>query len=126
MWIEVFSAERQERKTNYTHGVIITESQLEGITLPYNTPDYKNDPVLWLDFTSTNQPDANGNPIPDKFRVNPTTKNLDKDVFDPTYWQSKQINAVIMPWFPFFSNCDGFDSHIIFYDALEYANNCTL
>jgi hypothetical protein len=47
-----------------THGVIITEQQFEGITLPYNTPDYGNDPSLWLDFVSTNQPDKNGNEIP--------------------------------------------------------------
>jgi hypothetical protein len=31
-----------------------------------------------------------------------------------------------MPWLPFFSNCDGFDSHIIIFDALEYSKNCTL
>jgi hypothetical protein len=31
-----------------------------------------------------------------------------------------------MPWLPFFSNCDGFDSRIIIYDAFEYAKNCTL
>lgn len=111
---------------NNTHGVIITEAQLEGYTLPYNTPDFNNDPKLWLDFVSTNQPDENGNETPEQFRVNPTVKLLDKDPFDPTYWQSKQINAVVMPWLPFFSNCDGFDSHIIIYDAFEYARNCTL
>ena len=82
--------------------------QLEGITMPYNSPDYGEDPNLWLDFTST----AEG--------VNPGTKALDKDAFDSTYWQSKQINAVIMPWIPFFSNCDGHDSHIVPFDAFEY------
>lgn len=32
-----------------------------------------------------------------------------------------------MPWLPFFSNCDGYDSHIILFDALEYSSaNCSL
>jgi len=53
-------------------------------------------------------------------KVNPTTKNLDKDAFDVTFWKSKLINAVIMPWIPFFSNCDGFDSRIVLYDLLEH------
>lgn len=54
MWIELYNAERQTRGTNMTHGVIITESQMDGVTLPYNTPDFGNDPKLWLDFVSTN------------------------------------------------------------------------
>ena len=31
-----------------------------------------------------------------------------------------------MPWLPYFSNCDGFDSHIIFYDLFEYSKDCNL
>lgn len=42
--------------------------------MPYNGVDYGNDPALWLDFIDL------GN------KTNPTTKNLDKDVFDTTYW----------------------------------------
>ena len=42
--------------------------------MPYNSPDYGEDPKLWLDFVSSAD------------TVNPTTKNLDKDVFDSTYW----------------------------------------
>lgn len=37
-----------------------------------------------------------------------------------TFWKSKLINAVIMPWIPFLSNCDGFDTHIVLYDLLEH------
>ena len=29
-----------------------------------------------------------------------------------------------MPWLPYFTNCDGHDSHIIFYDLFEYADDC--
>jgi hypothetical protein len=84
---------------------------MEGITMPYNCVDWGNDPSLWLDFVSL------GN------ITNPTTKRLDKDAFDNTYWQSKQINAVVMPWIPFFSNCDGSDTHIIPFDIFEYTIN---
>ena len=45
--------------------------------MPYNSPDYGEDPKLWLDFVS----DQTDHP-----EVNPTTKNLDKDVFDRTFW----------------------------------------
>ena len=78
--------------------------------MPYNTPDYGNDPDLWVDFVATGP------------NINPTTKNLDKDAFDMTYWQSKQISTVVMPWLPYFTNCNGHDSHIIFYDIFEYTN----
>ena len=79
--------------TNYTYGFLISETILEGITLPYNTPDVFEEPNLYLDMTAYSD------------EINPTSKNLEKDVFDNTFWQSKQINAVIMPWLPYFSNC---------------------
>lgn len=50
---------------------------MDGTTMPYNSIDYGNDPKLWLDFISQ----APG--------VNVTSRNLDKDVFDSTYWESK-------------------------------------
>ena len=74
VWIEVMQAERQTRGTDFTHAVIIGEVLLEGFTMPYNSPDWGNDPNLWIDFVS----DGPG--------INPTTKNLEKDAFDVTYW----------------------------------------
>jgi len=56
--------------------------------------------------------------------INPVRKNLDKDVFDSTFWDSKQINAVIMPWLPYFSNCEGYDTRMVLYDLLEYNDQC--
>lgn len=58
--------------------------------------------------------------------VNPTTKGYDADPFDATYWQSKQVNAVIMPWVPYFSNCEGYDAHMVLYDVFERGGRCTL
>ena len=140
VWIEVYRAERQTRFTDRTHAAVIGEVLLEGKTMPYNSPDYGNDPRLWLDFVATDE-DCSlgpageagtvvfGTPPEDAASacyVNPTTKNLDKDAFDSTYWQSKQISAVVMPWVPFFSNCNGFDSRIVFYDLFEYSGQCEL
>jgi hypothetical protein len=85
---------------------------MEGITMPYNTPDIGDEPYLYLDMTAYGE------------GVNPVRKALDKDIFDNTFWQSKQINAVIMPWVPYFSNCNGQDSRIILFDALEYRPEC--
>lgn len=50
---------------------------MDGTTMPYNSVDYGNDPNLWLDFVSL----APG--------VNTTSRNLNKDVYDSTYWESK-------------------------------------
>jgi len=47
-------------------------------------------------------------------------------VYDTNFWESKQISAVVMPWIPFFSNCDGYDSRIVAYDAFEYHPDCQL
>jgi hypothetical protein len=80
--------------TNHTFGFLVAEVQLDSITMPYNTPDVGAEPDFYIDFTAVGAD------------VNPKRKPLDKDVFDSTFWQSKQINAVIMPWVPFFSNCD--------------------
>lgn len=101
-------SERQTRNTNRTHAAIIGEVLLEGVTIPYNSPDYGADPSLWIDFVSLSD------------GINPTTRNLEKDTFDATYWQSRKVSAVVMPWFPYFTNCNGHDSHIIFYDLVEY------
>jgi Iap family predicted aminopeptidase len=40
IWVDVYNAERQTRGTNHTHGVIVTETQSDGMTLPYNLPDW--------------------------------------------------------------------------------------
>ena len=35
------------------------------------------------------------------------------------FWNVERVKTVAMPWLPFFSNCDGFDSHVIVWDLLE-------
>ena len=42
--------------------------------MPYNTPDVGEEPDLYLDFTAFGE------------GVNPIKKNLDKDVYDNTFW----------------------------------------
>jgi len=97
-----------------SHATVLSESKLEGITMPYNTPDFGDEPNLWLDFTSR------------EGKVNPGGRNYNKDVYDQTFWQSKQINAVVAPWIPFFTNCNGYDNHLIVYDLFEYDPGCDL
>merc|ERR1719181_553105 len=35
------------------------------------------------------------------------------------FWNAEGVTTVAMPWIPFFSNCDLFDSHIILWDLFE-------
>jgi hypothetical protein len=87
---------------------------MEGLTLPYNIPDLGREPLFYIDMTSVAE------------NVNPTTKGLNADPYDATYWQSKQVNAVIMPWVPYFSNCEGYDVHMVLYDVFERGGRCSL
>lgn len=74
MSIFFYNANRQLIGTNYTYGFLISESILEGITIPYNTPNVFDEPELYLDMTAYGD------------NINPTTKYLDKDVYDNTFW----------------------------------------
>eukprot|EP00928_Gymnodinium_smaydae_P052443 TRINITY_DN3633_c0_g1_i1.p1 TRINITY_DN3633_c0_g1~~TRINITY_DN3633_c0_g1_i1.p1 ORF type:complete len:5302 (-),score=561.54 TRINITY_DN3633_c0_g1_i1:86-14599(-) len=44
---------------------------------------------------------------------------LDKLTPGRSFWIEQNLPVVAMPWLPFFSNCDGFDSHIILWDLFE-------
>eukprot|EP00933_Yihiella_yeosuensis_P060769 TRINITY_DN63553_c0_g1_i1.p1 TRINITY_DN63553_c0_g1~~TRINITY_DN63553_c0_g1_i1.p1 ORF type:complete len:1498 (-),score=364.61 TRINITY_DN63553_c0_g1_i1:92-4261(-) len=35
------------------------------------------------------------------------------------YWSASGVDTVAFPWLPFFSNCEGFDSHIVIWDLFE-------
>jgi len=112
--IEFYRARRQRMGTARTFGILIAQRQMSGVTMPYNAPDVGNEPLFYIDMTST----AEG--------VNPQPKGYDKDVFDATFWQSKQVQAVIMPWVPFFSNCEGYDTRMVLYDVFERGGRCEL
>lgn len=77
VWIELKRAERQAPLPDRTYAAVIGEVLLEGKTMPYNAVDYGVEANLWLDFVSQGD------------EIVPTTKGLDKDAFDPTFWQSK-------------------------------------
>jgi hypothetical protein len=48
----MMQAQRQLRRTNYTYGVVMSEYQMYGVTLPYNAINYNADPNLWFDFVA--------------------------------------------------------------------------
>jgi hypothetical protein len=72
--IEFFQGTRQLIGANYTYGILIGETQMDGMTIPYNAPDLGNEPLFYIDMTST----AEG--------INKGTKGLAKDAFDSTFW----------------------------------------
>ena len=112
--IVYYNANRQLLYTNKTFAAVVSTTTSLGVTLPYNMPNWGEEPEFYLDMTSRGDD------------INPVRKKIDKDVFDSTYWDAKLITANIMPWVPFFSNCEGYDSRIVFYDILEYNNKCKL
>ena len=52
------------------------------------------------------------------------------NVHEETWWDSDttdaKFSAIALPYLPFFSNCDGFDSHLSLSRLLEEHPNCTL
>lgn len=108
----LYYSKRANVETGTTFGFLISETFLSGITIPYNAPDVANDQTFFLDMTA-------------KIGL-PAQRGYDKDVYDSTYWQSRQITSAIMSWVPFFSNCEGFDSKLLFYDVMERNSRCQL
>ena len=56
--IYFLNANRQLMYTNDTFGIIINDVLLSSITMPYNAPDYGNEPSFYIDMTATG-PDIN-------------------------------------------------------------------
>jgi hypothetical protein len=114
--IVYYHANRQLWGKNLTWAAVVTEtlSSKAGITLPYNMPAWGAEPKFYLDMTASGE------------KINPVSKGLTTDVFDSTYWGAQLITANVMPWLPFFSNCKGYDSRIVFYDLFEYNDKCIL
>jgi hypothetical protein len=110
--VYLYYSKRSYNQRGLTFGFLISETFLNGITIPYNSPDVENDPSFFLDMTA-------------KVGLLPN-RGYDKDAFDSTYWQSRQITSAIMSWVPFFSNWEGYDNRILFYDLVEHSEECTL
>lgn len=77
--IYFYNANRQLMGSNVTFAALVSVQTSQGITLPYNMPDWNNEPLFYLDMT------AKGH------GVTTVRKKIDKDVFDSTYWDAKQI-----------------------------------
>lgn len=88
--IYMYHVSRAHVGSTNTFGFLISETFLDGITIPYNAPDVEADESFFLDMTA-------------KVGLLPS-RNYDKDVYDSTYWQSREITSAIMSWVPFFSN----------------------
>ena len=69
MTIYFYNANREQMFTNFTNGILIDDTQLNGITIPYNAPNIGNLPPFYLDMTATGP------------GINPIRKNIETDVF---------------------------------------------
>jgi len=100
--------------SNKVWAMFVAKSNTLGITIPYNMPDWGREPEFYIDMT------ARGS------NINPVRRPIDKDVFDSTYWDAQLMQANIMLWLPYFSNCEGQDSRIVLFDIVEYHEKCVL
>lgn len=112
MSVFIYRSTRSEIDQKKVFAILISSTILETVIVPYNAPDIENPKILYLDMTE---------PV-----GLPPDRMLDKDVYDATFWQSREIDSLIMSWIPFFSNCDTADERIIVYDFFEYDSTCKL
>ena len=111
-FVFIYYAKREIVDENVNFAFIISSTFLNDLTIPYNLIKVGNDQNFFLDMTA-------------QIGLLPS-RGYTKDVFDSTYWQSLQVTTVVMSWFPFFSNCEGYDTNIIFYDIMERDSRCIL
>ncbi|KAF4746788.1 hypothetical protein FOZ62_016661, partial [Perkinsus olseni] len=82
----------------------------KGFELPYNMPpglaDTPGDPSMVVDM-------ANEKDIAEDRTI------ASNQMPGGTFWNVMQVETVALPWLPFFSSCDYFDSHIVIWDLLE-------
>jgi len=105
---------------NVFAAVVSRELLLDGnYELPYNMPpemaSHPGEKGLVLDMASTS-----------KRKNDPQTTVVDgvdglllRQSTGKAFWNAEGVDTVTMPWLPFFSNCDIFDSHIILWDLFE-------
>jgi hypothetical protein len=112
VFVFIYHSQRSRIGESTTFIILLSSTYHENVVMPYNAPDIGSDPDFFLDMTAN---------------VGlPPSRNYQKDVFDSTYWQSKEITSAFVTWFPFFSNCEGYDNRIIVYDVLEFNPKCNI
>ncbi|EGR29809.1 hypothetical protein IMG5_148370 [Ichthyophthirius multifiliis] len=107
---EIITAQRVNYKTSDMFSIVISKSFLSGKLLPFNMPQ-SND-ILFDLIQAENQVEF---------------KNLglnERQPFDDTFWQQK--DTILIPYFPYFANCNGYDKHMIIYQYLENLEKCQL
>ena len=113
LWVDVKKPSRavwQEKK--YFLAMLSRDATDGFFELPYNMAPghaaYSGDEGIVLDAIDTagreNAPDSS---------IQDTAQTGD------TFWTVHKQDTYVMPWLPFFSNCEGFDSHIIIWDLME-------
>eukprot|EP00929_Paragymnodinium_shiwhaense_P093182 TRINITY_DN5330_c0_g2_i1.p1 TRINITY_DN5330_c0_g2~~TRINITY_DN5330_c0_g2_i1.p1 ORF type:complete len:6836 (+),score=1501.21 TRINITY_DN5330_c0_g2_i1:1561-20508(+) len=125
--IKLFSPTRTNwGKRDFFAAIITSQLLLEGaFELPYNMPPTvactaKNCPgdSRWLTIDASNTSTYYN--APQIAKVDGQAYGL-YELMTPgsPYWSGADNNTVALPWLPFFSNCDGFDSHIHIWDLFE-------
>jgi hypothetical protein len=96
--------------------------------LPYNMPPFISghhlEQELVMDLPVYQNPDAFNGPQTFEYDSNsgspPTDESIRNiQVQSNIFWNVERIETVSFAWLPFFSNCEGYDSHIVIWDLLE-------
>jgi len=113
--ISIFSL---KRGANLTFISILRQSDIPNVLMPMNSP-LSVDNLNLYEISSDNYPDSLAPP------------NLEIGQADignyENYWTfAFDQNMLYLAWVPFFTNCQSYGSKILWFDLLEYNQNCQL
>jgi len=119
--IKRWSPKITEAGTRNVFAAIVSRDKLlnGNYELPYNMPPmaagHPGEEGLIVDMAST----AGRMNSPQTVDIDGDNGLLKLQQTGKAYWNAEGINVAVMPWVPFLSNCEIFDSHIILWDLFE-------
>jgi len=112
--------------TNFFVAIISREYLLEGdYELPYNMPPTvsgsRGEEFFVIDMRNTSGMEND----PETIEYSGAEAVSEMQQAGTAFWGSSAVETVAMPWLPFFSNCEHFDSHIVIWELMEYPGGAT-
>ncbi|CAK0820555.1 unnamed protein product [Prorocentrum cordatum] len=110
-----FFATVLSRDLLFGRNILLPYNMLPGISAMSGLYDVELNTAMVTDAIDTGDlPNAPQTPYYDD------SSAMDNIVTDSSaFWTSTNLETVAMPWLPFFSHCDTFDSHIVIWDLFE-------
>ena len=97
---------------------MLSQVSIQNVLMPVNSP--LNQDLNLFEISSTNYPQTLSPPIYEVSQTDIASSYVN-------YWTfASDQNMLYLPWVPFFTNCQGYGNKILWFDLLEYDDQCQL